>query len=786
MKRRNFLAAVPAALLARPKSARAPSFVEARPVWLAGLSRERNIFAGFRLSFEAQPPDRVVLRLTASSVYRFWVDGQFGGYGPARGPHGWFRVDEWDVSSLVRDERNCIAIEVAGYNVNSYYLPDQPAFLLAELTVNGRVAASTGGQPRAFEAFLIRERVRKVQRYSFQRPFSEIYRIGAGSTDWRRRAPLAVAEHDIEEPPAVRLLPRGVPLPECGVHRPAAVVSEGTWQSGVVPPRYWRDRSLTAIGPRLGGFPEAELTEIPSLRLQEIRYETRPQPADSDSDPARFVLNDHSWRILDFGVNRSGFIGLRVSVNTETTLYALFDEILTSNDVDFRRLDCVNAVVWHLAPGVHTLETFEPYTLRYLKLMAARGGAGISGVMLREYCAGGAAKAEFASSDPALNRIFAAARETYRQNATDVFMDCPSRERAGWLCDSFFTARVAPLLSGHTQVERTFLENYLLPDKFAHLPAGMLPMCYPADHNDGVFIPNWPLWLVLQLEEYLARSHDRAMIDAFRPKVEALFGYFKQFLNRNGLLEKLQNWVFVEWSDANRFTQDVNYPSNMLYAAALDAAARLYKSAAWREQAAAVRAEVRRQSFDGEWFVDNAELHAGRPERTTNRSEVCQYFAFTFGVADFEKDAELWQRLVHRELGPLRPANAFVGHYLRLDLLARAGLAKQALDEARGFFLKMAEHTGTLWENDTPTASCNHGFASHVASLFYREALGLERFDPVKKQLWLRPRDNGLDSCRGVLPIPDGRVVIEWKRQKGKVRWKIEAPESWRVRKLRS
>ena len=27
----------------------------------------------------------------------------------------------------------------------------------------------------------------------------------------------------------------------------------------------------------------------------------------------------------------------------------------------------------------------------------------------------------------------------------------------------------------------------------------------------------------------------------------------------------------------------------------------------------------------------------------------------------------------------------------------------------------MAQKTGTLWENDGDYASCNHGFASHVA-----------------------------------------------------------------------
>ena len=30
------------------------------------------------------------------------------------------------------------------------------------------------------------------------------------------------------------------------------------------------------------------------------------------------------------------------------------------------------------------------------------------------------------------------------------------------------------------------------------------------------------------------------------------------------------------------------------------------------------------------------------------------------------------------------------------------------------YFYGMAKQTGTLWENDSASASCNHGFASHA------------------------------------------------------------------------
>ena len=315
-------------------------------------------------------------------------------------------------------------------------------------------------------------------------------------------------------------------------------------------------------------------------------------------------------------------------------------------------------------------------------------------------------EAHFAASDEHLNRLFAAGRETFAQNAVDLFMDCPSRERAGWLCDSFFTARTALDLSGDCAVETCFLENYVLPERFAHLPEGMLPMCYPADHPDEVFIPNWALWLVIQLEEYLARSGNRVLVDAFEPRVRALFDYFAPFENELGLLEKLESWVFIEWSAANRFTRDVNFPSNMLYAGALDAAGRLFGDAGLRERAGKLRETIRRVAFDGTFFVDNALRKEGKLMVTENRTEVCQYFAFFFDTATPESHPELFRKLVE-EFGPKRqaaglypevhPANAFVGNLVRFEILSRYDHGGRILDESADYLLYMADTTGTLW-----------------------------------------------------------------------------------------
>ena len=752
----------------------APAFQAAQPIWPEGREMERNLLVEFRAGFDRPEPGPVVLRLTGASLYRVFVNGTFAGHGPARAGHGFYRLGEWDLTAHLRAGRNEVVVEVAGYNVNSFYLLDQPSFLQAEIVAAGRVLASTGGD--GFAARIRHDRVQKVQRYSFQRPFSEVWRLPGPPAEPVRCAPVA----------AKIIYPQRVPYPAFDIRRPVSHTFEGEVQKGELPNPVWKDRSLTQIGPQLGGFPEAELTIIPSIELQAvINVSSRPAAL-----AMPFTLKANAYRTLDLGTNLSGFIGAKLTAHTRTRLFVTFDEILLNDDVDFKRMDCVNAVLYELEPGQHAVETFEPYTLRYMKFIALEGDCEVHDAYLRELVNPEAVRARFSASDERYNRVFEAARETFRQNATDLFMDCPSRERAGWLCDSYFTARAAIDFCGTTNVEKNFLENFQYPEKFEHLPEGMLPMCYASDHYDGVFIPNWAMWFVLELEEYAARSGDRELVDALRPRVIKLLEFFTQYENADGLLEKLPSWVFVEWSKANDFLQDVNYPSNMLYAGMLDAASRLYALPELAAKAGSLRETIRRQSFDREFFVDNAVRKGGQPEVTTNRTEICQYFAFFFDLATPETHAKLWQTLT-TDFGPQRkqtqafpeihPANAFIGNMLRFELLSRYGRNQQILDEALGYWLYMAERTGTLWEHDSTTASCCHGFASHAGHVLLRDVLGLSRVDAVTKSVHVRFADLTLTACSGLVPTPDGPVELAWRKEDERLVYQLKVPKGYCV-----
>ena len=121
--------------------------------------------------------------------------------------------------------------------------------------------------------------------------------------------------------------------------------------------------------------------------------------------------------------------------------------------------------------------------------------------------------------------------------------------------------------------------------------------------------------------------------------------------------------------------------------------------------------------------MDNAEVIDGKIVPFTDHiSETCQYYALFTGICPSEE----FKLKMITEFGPKRcgayanvgRSNVFIGFYLRYLWLLSVGESDRIIDESVDYFYAMASKTGTLWEHDTPSASCNHGFASVIAYVY--------------------------------------------------------------------
>ena len=172
-------------------------FKKASPVWITGEEKEMNV----SLVMTAKVGRDARLDITGHSLYQVYVNGELAAEGPARAGHGFYRVDTLDLRPLCTKDENTVTVITAGYNVNSFYLLDEPSFVCAELYDGGAITAFTGGRGFTYERYT--DRVRRVQRYSFQRPFAEAYRLPA------KREPVSVSRTADK-----RFIERGVPYPD--------------------------------------------------------------------------------------------------------------------------------------------------------------------------------------------------------------------------------------------------------------------------------------------------------------------------------------------------------------------------------------------------------------------------------------------------------------------------------------------------------------------------------------------------------------------------------------------
>lgn len=713
-------------------------FVCAVPIWAEGLEKRKNITLGLYKKIFAYKSTSV-LKIAVSGFYRIFLNGEFIYFGPARGPHDYYRVDELQLS--LKYGENHIAIETVNYFINSYYSLRQKGFVQAELTVGDTVEAATGfDTEKEFILLRLTERVRRIQRYSYQRAFAEAYKLTADSYDWRTGK--NGANTIMTKPVPVgnkKFLMRNIPLNTFSEVLFDTKVSAGKFKSGIKPVKYKKDRSLIYINDpnhgNLDGYHEYELDVHLSDEIQEFLNEEITVCNEKYSQKTHIA--GLQFEILSFPSERTGLLTANINCLSDGELYFLIDEILTNDgDVDPLRLDCCNAIKITFEKGIYNFISAEPLGFKYLKILCISGEFEISDFGIRQTICPMPIIFEYRSSDKDINKIIDAAKETFVQNSFDILTDCPTRERAGWLCDSFFLARAERTFTGENRIERNFLENYLLPDNFENIPDGMLPMCYPADLWNGDFIPNWAMWFILELKDYKLRTKDSNLIYLFKEKIYCLLDWFKKYENSDGLLECLPGWVFVEWSMANKFVQQINFPTNMLYSMALECVSDLYNDNNLKIRSKELKRLIRQRSFDGEFFRDNEVYEGGRLTKTENRSETCQYYAFFTGVATPALYPYLWDKLLNA-FGPQRekrgvypnieavnglysevyPSNAFIGNFLRLEILHQNGYYSRLLMEIKDYFLYMAETTGTLWENIDTSASCNHGFASYIAFL---------------------------------------------------------------------
>lgn len=695
-------------------------------VWAEGQKNQMNRAFAFVLDLGKKQMGEICL--SAASCYKVIADGKLMGFGPNRTAHGYARASVYPFNAQY------ITVEVQSHFVPNFcWVKREPFFACVLKTESGKEYFAED-----FNCFALSDRVQKVRRYSFQRGFCETYinekdRIALYFCKPQNAFPRVKTEK-AELP---HLLPSETLNPALSEIFAEKVIDSGYCKTSPEIAVYV-DRTETLIGTVIEGFKRGEWQDFSTDEISRITYLSGAKSG------------DYAYETLDFSRIVTGIVEVEIIAGNAGEVFFAFDEILSDEKLKtikpFRG-DTANVFKWTVKKaGIYNLSAFEPYAFRYANVITSAGVK--ANVKVRAYENPEAGKMLFECDDKKIEQIMEAARHTFAHNAVDLLTDCPSRERAGWLSDSFFSSVAERVFTGDNKVERAFLQNYILADKSGH-PKGMIPRCYPADYyeEDG-FIPNWSLWYILEIYKYFTQYGYDETVEKSRANVEGILNYFVDFENEFGVLEDLKGWIFVEWSAANNsdHINGINVPSNACYYASLLAAAKVYGIKGLKEKAEKVKDYLLKNAYVDGFFVDNLiRNEKGDIMPTENYTETCQYYMFFFKCADKHTHKELFDKMLN-EYGKsdssvsggnpvkkqLTSSNMIYGVYMRLELLMREQKRVELLNECVRYFYDMTQKTGTLWENNTASASCDHGFASYVSRFIIYALFGFDVLYPEK------------------------------------------------------
>lgn len=639
--------------------------------------------------------EQIIMEWIAKDICNVYVNGKFVSYGPCRAAKGFARLERLTLDDYLTKDENEIAVYVqADYTNLLYHTKEHPYFGARILKEDEEIKTT-----QDFAAYCMTDKVQKVERMSSQRGFLEVYDM---KCDRAARGKLSYQVIRTESVAPPFLLDRNLAYSSNQLSV-AELVKEGYADKDLG--RVW-ENDLTRLldeGYSMGGYPRNECSCVLSKELLQFVWSEKETGYDA--------------KLYELSKVYCGKFRITLHVRQPASLWLSYDDLLIEDGVKFNREQIVHGMKWTLAPGDYTLFSQEVYTAKYIQLISD-GKIDIDEVAMIRIENSMQDCVTFPKMDEDLLDIVKAAKNTFAQNAYDLYTDCPSRERAGWLCDSYFLGKAEKFFTGHNKVEKNFLENYFLYENEVFTHKGIMPMCYPAHLKKDDYIPNWIFWYLLELEDYCKRSEDSEFIDLHQERIRDILDYFAGCENEDGLLEHLEGWVFVEWSKASDYVDGVNFPTNMLYARALEAAGNLLNDKQILEKSSNLKRKIHKMAYDGVVYIDNAVRKDGVLQLTENRSELCQIFAAYFDIApkneDFYENFKDRFKTTNRNLAP---AALFIGGILRLMVLYKMKEYDRLLTECRMYFTEMAKRTGTIWEFFDESASCNHGFGSIVAKL---------------------------------------------------------------------
>ncbi|WP_217592059.1 family 78 glycoside hydrolase catalytic domain [Cohnella sp. GbtcB17] len=378
----------------------------------------------------------------------------------------------------------------------------------------------------------------------------------------------------------------------------------------------------------------------------------------------------------------------------------------------------------------------------------------------------------FACGSELLNRLHHGAVWSFRSNLVSVPMDCPTRERQGWLGDAHCHSE-ADLLNFDMAA---FYEKWFDDIADCQLDNGIIPLICPSEgHEYALDIP-WVSAVVFIPWEYYMAYGDKAFLSKHYSMMKRCLDVFKLRLDRDGVLQG--SVLFGDWFGQSK---DISKPylASAYYYRCLTLFSKIANVLGYRADSAAY-AERASRVRDG---INAAYLKNG--ESYDNGSQTANALALHFGFVPEAHKANVLGSLVAdiRSRGTMTVG--CLGAEAILAALADNGrndvayeLATNTRQGGWGYWVEKYGATTAFESFADDRSSNNHAFlVGGLDAWFYKHLAGISPVKPGYGEIAIKPFvPGGLAHASGQVRTVRGLVKSGWRKKDGALELEVEIP----------
>lgn len=376
---------------------------------------------------------------------------------------------------------------------------------------------------------------------------------------------------------------------------------------------------------------------------------------------------------------------------------------------------------------------------------------------------------------PLMKKMWDVSVNTLKCCTHETYVDCPYYEQCQYDMDTAIEMMVTMRLTNDYSMPRKAVYDLARSQQ----PDGMLCAHYPTSWVQ--IIPNFSLFWILMLRDYVTYSGDSDAAHELLPVADRVLNCFERIRTDKGMVGVTPYWHYTDWVPGWQRGVPPGGDSNplctasMMYACALGVAATLADEVG----RGALAAEYRTRKSEmieiiNKYFYDSEK----------------EFYVDAYGEKTYSEHTAVWavlsdcvigddaRALLDRSFATDVARASFSFNYYTFRAIEKAGYYEKYKARLFDGWYKMLDWGCTTWcENpDNPRSEC-HAWSSAPVYEYSAMTLGVKPLKTGFAEVEISPILNDVDKINGIVPTPCGNINVSWEKKDDGYHFKASVPQ---------